>query len=67
MKLVQIKRTIAASYVVGMVCTGLAAGVSSPAGWVAVTALALLPAGALLTLWGDPADTMSEAIQAARR
>jgi hypothetical protein len=32
-----------------------------------LTAIALLPSGALLTLWTHPAQTLSETIQAARR
>lgn len=61
------KHIVAASYVVSIVAAGLAAGITAPAGWVALTAMALLPAGALLTLWTHPAPTMSQAIQAARR
>jgi hypothetical protein len=37
--------------------------VSSGAGLVAFAALALLPAGALLALWNDPPQTLSETIQ----
>jgi hypothetical protein len=50
-----------------VVVAGLVSGVTSPSGWTVLTALALLPAGAMLTLWHDPAQTMSESIQQARR
>jgi len=58
-----IKVMIAAAYVVMVVVAGLVGGLTSPSGWTALTALALLPAGAMLTLWHDP----TQAIQQARR
>ncbi len=67
MRLERIKHIVAASYIVSIVTVGLAAGITAPAGWVALTAIALLPAGALLTLWTHPAPTTSQAIQEARR
>ena len=67
MQLQRIKHAVAAAYVVAVVAIALIVGVSSIAVWVAVIAAALLPAGALLTLWKDPTETMSESIHAARR
>ena len=67
MQLKNIKRTIAAAYVVVVMVAGIASGLTSPSGWTAVTALALLPAAALLQLWRDPSQTLSESIQRARR
>ena len=67
MHLKNIKVTMAAAYVVMIVVAGLVSGLTSPSGWTALTALALLPAGAMLTMWHDPTPTMSEAIQQARR
>jgi hypothetical protein len=68
MRLKNMKVIIAAAYVVMVVVAGLVSGVTSPSGWTVLTALALLPAGAMLTLWHDPAQqTMSESIQQARR
>lgn len=64
------KVTIAVVYVAVIGAAGLAGGVNTAPAWSAVAALALLPAIGLLTLWdlrGHPSETLSEAIQAARR
>lgn len=63
MNLKNLKLTLAAAYVIGVGVVALAIGVTSGAGLVAMAALALLPAGALLALWNDPPQTMSETIQ----
>jgi hypothetical protein len=62
MNLKNLKRTLAAAYVVGVGGIAVVTGVTSGAGLVAFAALALLPAGALLALWNDPPQTMSETI-----
>ena len=64
-----LKLTLAAAYVVGVGGVAVATGITSGAGLVAFGALAMLPAGALLALWNDPPQTMSETIhnQTARR
>jgi hypothetical protein len=67
MRLKKIKVMIAAAYVVIVVVAGLAWGLTSTSGWTALTALALLPPAAMLWLWNDPAETLSESIQQARR
>jgi hypothetical protein len=69
MNLKNLKKTLAAAYVIGVGGVAAATGVTSGAGLVAFAALALLPAGALLALWNDPPQTMSETIhsQTARR
>jgi hypothetical protein len=67
MKLHDVKLMIAAMYVAVVGASGLAGGVTSAAGWVALAALALLPASAMLTLWKHPTQTLSESIAAARR
>ena len=67
MQLKNIKRTIAAAYVAVVMVASIAIGVTSPSGWVAIVALALLPAAALLQLWRDPSQTLSESIQQSRR
>jgi hypothetical protein len=58
-----VKRSMAAAYAVGVGVLALATGVTSGAGLVAFAALALLPAGALLALWNEPPQTLSETIQ----
>jgi len=69
MNLKNLKKTLAAAYVIGVGGVAVATGVTSGAGLVAFAALALLPAGALLALWNDPPQTMSETIhnQTSRR
>jgi hypothetical protein len=67
MKLQEIKRTISAAWVLVVVVVGLIAGVTSPAALVALAALGLLPSLALLLLWNEPPQTMSESIQQGRR
>lgn len=67
MQLKSIKVLIAVAYVLMVVVGGLVTGLRSPTGWTALTALALLPAAAMLWLWNDPSPTMSENIQRARR
>jgi hypothetical protein len=67
MRLKNIKVMIAAAYVVTVVGAGLVSGMTSPSGWTSLTALALLPAAAMLWVWNDPRQTISESIQQARR
>lgn len=67
MQLKNIKLILAAMHVAVVGAAGLASGVSTAAGWAAVSGFALLPAFAMLTLWNHPPQTLSQAIQAARR
>jgi hypothetical protein len=67
MKLKNIKDGVVAAYLLAVGGVAVVSGVTSGAGLVAFGALALLPAGALLALWNDPPQTMSETIQTARR
>jgi hypothetical protein len=62
-----VKLIVVAAYVVSVVAAAIAGGVTSGAGMTVITAIALLPSGALLMLWKHPSQTLSEAIQAARR
>ena len=61
------KLMVVAAYILAVAAGAVATGVTSGAGVVVLTAVALLPSGALLMLWNDPPDTMSETIRAARR
>jgi hypothetical protein len=63
MTLKNVKFSLAAGYAASVGILALVTGVSSGAGLVAFAALALLPAGALLALWNDPPQTLSETIQ----
>ena len=61
------KSTVAAVWVLVAVVVGLVAGVTSTGGLVLLAALGLLPPLALLLLWNDPSQSMSESIQQGRR
>jgi hypothetical protein len=67
MELQQIKSTLAATWVFTAIVVGLGASVTSPGGLVTLAALGLLPPLALLLLWNDPTQSMSESIQESRR
>jgi hypothetical protein len=67
MRLKQIKRVFASVWVLLAVVVGVAAGVRSTGGLVALAALGLLPPLALMLLWNDPPETMSESIRDGRR
>ena len=62
-----IKLMVVAGYILTVAAGTVAFGVRSGAGLIVCTAIALLPSGALLTLWKHPSQTLSETIQAARR
>ena len=67
MGLQQIKSIVAATWVLTAIVVGLVAGVTSTGGLVLLAALGLLPPLALLLLWNDPSQSMSESIQQGRR
>ena len=67
MRLKQIKRVFGSLWVLVAVVVGVAAGVRSTGGLVALAALGLLPPLALMLLWNDPPETMSESIRDGRR
>jgi hypothetical protein len=67
MILKNVKLMVVAAYILTVAAVAVVSGVTSGAGLIVFTAIALLPSGALLTLWKDPVQTMSETIQAARR
>ena len=67
MILKNVKLIVVAGYILTVAAVAIATGVTSGAGLIVFTAVALLPSGTLLTLWQDPPTTLSETIQAARR
>ena len=67
MNLIYLKLMVVAAYILAVVAGAAASGVTSGAGLIVFTAVALLPSGALLTLWKHPSRTLSETIQTARR
>jgi len=67
MGLQQIKSIVAATWVLTAIVVGLVASVTSFGGLVVLAALGLLPPLALLLLWKDPRQSMSESIQESRR
>ena len=67
MSLPNIKITLAVLWVLGTIVIGRITGASSAAALVTLATLALLPPLAMLLLWNDPAQTMSESIREGRR
>ena len=67
MQFQKIKQTVSAAWVVVVFAVGLVAGVTSSGALVALIALGLLPPLALMLLWNEPPQTMSESIQQGRR
>jgi hypothetical protein len=67
MSLQYIKMALASSWLVAAIIVGVIARVTSPGGLVAIAALGLLPPLAMLLLWNEPRQTMSESIRNARR
>lgn len=67
MALQQIKSTVAVSWVLAAGLIGLVAGARSSGSLIVLAALGLLPPLALLLLWNDPPQSMSESIQQGRR
>jgi hypothetical protein len=63
MTLKNMKLSLAAAYAVGVGGVAVATGVTSPGGLAVFAALALLPPAALVALWNDPPQTLSETIQ----
>jgi hypothetical protein len=67
MSLPNIKITFAVSWVLGAILIGMIMGASSAAGLITLATLGLLPPLAMLILWNDPPQTMSESIREGRR
>ena len=66
MELQHIKRAISTLWVLTAVAIALVANLSG-SGWIALASLGLLPPLAILLLWNEPAQTISESIRHARR
>jgi hypothetical protein len=66
MELHTIKRTIAGSWVALTLIIALMSQITEPL-QLAIAALAVMPPLALLLLWNEPAQTMTQAINEARR
>ena len=67
MRLQYIKMAMATLWVVGALLVGVVAQMTSAAGLIVLAAVSLLPALAMLLLWNDPPQTMSESIREGRR
>ena len=67
MQLERIKWVVTGAWVISAVILGLFVREQSWQIWAAFIALAVLPPLALLLWWTDPAQTMSETINDARR
>ena len=62
MQLQSIKTTLASAWVLVVIVVGLAVGVESTTGLIALVTVGLLPPLGLLLLWNDPTPTLSESI-----
>jgi hypothetical protein len=67
MPLQYVKLALAASWVLGVVIIGVVIRTTSAAGLAALVGFSLLPPLAMLLLWNDPPQTMSESIREGRR
>jgi hypothetical protein len=61
------KTMLLALWVLTVLGTGLAVGVTALTHWFALGSLALVPVVVARSLWHAPAETLSESINAARR
>jgi hypothetical protein len=62
-----IKTTITAVWVSAVSAVGIAGNMRSVSGWAVLAGLATIPPLIMMWRWNDPSQTMSEAIQEARR
>ena len=67
MRLQYIKMAMATVWVFGTLLVGVVAQMTSAAGLIVLAAVSLLPPLAMLLLWNDPQQTMSESIREGRR
>ena len=67
MRMKQIKLTSGILWVAAAAIVALLVGVSSPGGLALLAAFALLPPLAMVMLWNEPQETMSESIRGGRR
>ena len=62
MQLQSSKTTLASAWVLVVILVGLAMGVESTTGLIALLTVGLLPPLGLLLFWNDPVPTLSESI-----
>ena len=67
MQFTPLKLTIAMAWLVAIVALGLFTPVTSFSGWSTLAAFGLMPAVFMLRAWRQPAQTISESIQATIR
>jgi hypothetical protein len=67
MNLMNAKLLVVGTYLLAVAAAAVVSGVRSGAGLIVFAAVAVLPSGALLTLWKHPSQTLSQTIHAARR
>jgi ABC-type nickel/cobalt efflux system permease component RcnA len=61
------KGTLTAIWLLAMVVIAYGANITSTASWIALVSFTIIPPIAMWRFWRDPAQTMSESIQEARR
>lgn len=67
MQLRSIKAIVAMLWVAAVCAAAIAGSVQSVSGWTLLAGVAVVPPLVMMWLWNDPAQTMSESIQQARR
>ncbi|NOT44466.1 MAG: hypothetical protein HOP14_07690 [Acidobacteria bacterium] len=66
-QLVSIKAVVAAVWVSAISLAGIAGNLQSLASWTVLAAVAVLPPAVMLWQWQEPAQSLSQSIQDARR
>ena len=61
------KETLTAGWVLAIGAAGVTGGATSPAAWMTLAVLVLVPLVVMWRLWTPPAQTLSESIHDARR
>jgi hypothetical protein len=67
MKLKHLKTTLAGAWLLTVCAVVIVGDPTTVAGWMLLAAVGVLPPLALMQLWNEPAQTMSESISQARR
>lgn len=67
MQLLSLKAVVASVWISAICLAGIAGNLNSLSSWLVLAAVAVLPPMVMIRQWSDPAQTMSESIQEARR
>ena len=67
MQLLRVKGIVTAIWILAVCATAIVVNVNSVSSWLLVAAVAVIPPMVMMWWWQDPAQSMSESIQDARR